>query len=69
MRNHLRPNRIHFDIALAPQEVALGIDDAGAKTALEKRTGSARRAVHVLDESLAQVLHQYRRGIRSAGCE
>jgi len=65
--HHMRPHRIELDVALAGEEVAVGLDDRRAEAALEECPAASVGAVDVLYVALAETLHEQRRSALALG--
>ncbi len=56
--DHARAYRVGLDVLMAPEQIALAVDQAGAKASLPERPGAMVLAVEVLDITLSQELHR-----------
>ena len=64
--DHSGAHGIELDVALATQQIAFGLNDAGPETPLPQRTAAIVDAIDVLHVALSQVLHQQRGPIAPA---
>jgi hypothetical protein len=66
---HVRANRVQLDVALAGEQIAVRLDDRGAKAPFEKRAGPTLGPVDVLHLALlSQSLHKQRRSPIGCRC-
>lgn len=64
---HIRSHRIKLDVALACEEVTVGLDDGRAEAPFEERPAASVRAIDVLNVALAEPLHEQRRSAVALG--
>jgi len=61
MLDHVRPYRVHLDVAVARQDILLRLHQARAKPTFPQRAAAFVHPVHVLHVALAEKFHQERR--------